>query len=110
MKYIIYRLKNTCVVCGNEHHILHKFFLHVTANHSNGIYGHGSRSWQDTEILQTYFCEKCGIVYEPTLLNNLEGDINKKMDFAQEKFHPVKYMSITPKEILIIDENEVKDA
>ncbi|MES2416292.1 MAG: hypothetical protein V4504_01170 [Patescibacteria group bacterium] len=110
MKYVIFRLKATCVVCSNEHHILHKFFLHVTANHSNGVYGPGHSSWQDKEILQTYFCEKCGIVYEPTEANKLEGDINHKMALAQEKFNSVKYMSFTPKKILIIDENEIKDA
>lgn len=110
MKYLIFRLKNTCVVCGDGHHILHKFYLHVTGLHNNGIIGPGRSTWADTEILQSFFCEKCGIVYQTTEANNLEGDINKKMALAQEKFHPVKYMSIAPKEILIIDENQTKDA
>ena len=81
---IVFYTDVKCSACKRGR-IFEKFTLHVVASYHNDIIGPASSSWQDTRIGVQYFCEDCGLHFEPTIKNNLEKDTKRNNEIASEK-------------------------
>ena len=51
-----------CPVCKSEN------IADISTYQSNGIYGHGSRSWKTSDMRS---CEDCGVIFKPVKGNGL---------------------------------------
>ena len=51
-----------CPVCKSEN------IADISTHESNGIYGHGSRSWKTSDMRS---CNDCGVIFKPVKGNGL---------------------------------------
>lgn len=51
-----------CPVCKSEN------IVDISTYQSNGIYGHGSRSWKTSDMRS---CDDCGVIFKPVKGNGL---------------------------------------
>jgi predicted Zn-ribbon and HTH transcriptional regulator len=51
-----------CPVCKSEN------IADISTYQSNGIYGHGSRSWKTSDMRS---CKDCGVIFKPVKGNGL---------------------------------------
>lgn len=82
---IAFRTDVKCSSC-KKGYVFEKFKLHIILLGDNGIIGPGSCFFKREEIEKIYFCENCGVFYEPTKINNLAKNSEKNYELAKEKF------------------------
>jgi len=73
---ITFKTGQKCPLCQSV--VLYNAYLHKYNFKNNGIMGPGFHSSYDEDLIELYFCEKCGHTLVPTRGNNLLKDSKKR--------------------------------
>lgn len=96
-KTLLSKTGQHCVVCNNyndECRIVEKITENILTSNTNGIYGPGRITWNETNLLVTHYCENCGLVYLPTKNNKLHEFEHDRFKMVKEKFPHIDHVSL----------------